>query len=122
MISKYRIMDTNTDYYDEMPDAIRVIDGMNKELSDVQEELSVMKNKYETIIVEDKWDKWIEFYESLPNKLRGIISPNLYKRSYKRNTYSHRGVIGSCTCHIVSRGDKSHLFKKSILALCFGCS
>ena len=110
-----------SDYYNDMPQMVGVIDGMNKELTDVQNELSAMKNKYEPLIVKDKWEDWIDFMEKvLPNKLRDIITPNIYNNKMYKARYRTLHIVGTidtdiliseCTQYIVIGGDKSHLFK-----------
>ena len=85
------------DFYNEMPSMVNVIDGMNKELSDVQDELSKMKDKYEPIVVinNEIRDK---FHDTLKDKITEIITPRLY-RNTANNLYGHvNGCINWISC------------------------
>ena len=62
------------DFYNEMPSMVNVIDGMNKELSDVQDELSNMKDKYEPIVVLDNKKFYNDFLPDLDSLLSKIIT------------------------------------------------
>ena len=70
-----------TDSYNEMPSMVKVIDGMNKELSDVQDELSKMKDIYEPIVVIDdkKFDN--DFVPELDSLLTKIITRRCHSLS-----------------------------------------
>ena len=59
------------DFYNEMPSMVNVIDGMNKELSDVQDELSKMKDKYEPIVVINNGIR-DKFYDTLKDKFKPL--------------------------------------------------
>ena len=92
-----------SDFYNKMPSMVKVIDGMNKELSDVQDELSNMKDKYEPIVVID--DK--KFNNDFIPDVDGLLS--------KIITYGCRDQSGfqRLISILVSydHDDKGHVFK-----------
>jgi hypothetical protein len=99
------------DFYNEMPQCVNVIEGMNKELSDLQDEYSILmkkynelKNKYNGIdriyfqSIEDRNKKHKEMLHNIKIKCNEFIDtyPSSLLYDYGFNSISMGGGIYAC--------------------------